>query len=67
MPSELSPEDQDLRRTIAWPLTDCANYPEGVSVQVLGRDMTPIIDAVFNALKREGYKKGSVASPPDPV
>lgn len=67
MASELSPEDSKLRQTIAWELTNAGNYPKPVAVQVLGRDMTPIIDAVFNALKREGYKKGSVASPPDTV
>lgn len=64
MTSELSPEDAKLRQTIAWPLTDASNYPKGVAVHVLGRDMTPIIDAVFAALKREGYKKCEVASPP---
>lgn len=67
MTSELSPEDRELRRTVAWPLTDVNNYPTEVAVHVLGTDMTPIIDAVFAALQSEGYKKCEVASPPGTV
>lgn len=67
MSPELSPEDRELRRTVAWELTDASNYPKHVAAQVIATDMTPIIDAVFAALKREGYKKGSFASPPELV
>lgn len=57
MNSELSPEDRKLRQTIAWPLTCANNYPDHVAPHVLGADMSPIINAVFNALKDAGYTK----------
>lgn len=67
MTSELSHEDRELYQTVALPLTSVNNYPDRVGMQVWGTDMTPIIDAVFAALKREGYKKCEVASPPGTV
>lgn len=55
MNSELTPEDRNLRQTVAWPLTCANNYPAHVAPHVLGSDMTPIINAVFNVLKDAGY------------
>lgn len=70
MNPELTPEERKLRQTIAWPLTSANNYPKHVAPHVLGADMTPIIDAVFAALKDAGYgmeKKPVPADPPLPL
>lgn len=49
--------DTDLYRALSWQLTDAQNYPEHIQPHVLGSDMSPLVDAVYSALKADGYTK----------
>jgi hypothetical protein len=49
-PVDLTPEDRRLRNAIANVLVNGSNYPPKVTPRILGQDMTPLIDKVFEAV-----------------